>query len=103
MDLSKARIAIVGLGYVGMPLAVEFGKHRPVLSFDINTACIAELQAGRDSTLQVEPQDLAAISQWQLANNPTGPQGCKVFLRTTPMDQATRDLTPYNKPSHGLR
>lgn len=62
MDLSSAQIAVIGLGYVGLPLAVEFGKQRPVLGFDIHTARIAELQAGRDSTLEVESQDLAAAS-----------------------------------------
>ena len=52
-------IAIIGLGYVGLPLAVEFGKQRPVLGFDVNTARIAELQAGKDHTLECSPQELA--------------------------------------------
>ena len=62
MDLSNAQISVIGLGYVGLPLAVEFGKQRPVMGFDINTARVAELQSGRDSTLEVEPQDLAAAA-----------------------------------------
>ncbi|WP_276329906.1 hypothetical protein [Simplicispira suum] len=51
------------VGYVGLPLAVEFGKRRPVLGFDINTTRIAELQSGRDITLEVEAQDQATASQ----------------------------------------
>ncbi len=53
-------LAIIGLGYVGLPLAVEFAKHRPVIGFDINRARIAELQAGHDSTRETSPEDLAA-------------------------------------------
>ena len=53
------RIAVVGLGYVGLPLAVEFGKQYGTVGFDINEARIAELRAGRDSTLEVEPELLA--------------------------------------------
>ena len=57
---ATARIAIIGLGYVGLPLAVEFGKHRPVIGFDIKPERIAELQAGRDSTRETTPEELAA-------------------------------------------
>ncbi len=53
-------LAIIGLGYVGLPLAVEFAKHRPVIGFDINRARIAELQAGHDSTRETSSEDLAA-------------------------------------------
>jgi len=56
-------LAIIGLGYVGLPLAVEFGKHRPVVGFDIHPARIAELQAGHDRTREVSTNDLAAASQ----------------------------------------
>ena len=79
MNLSKARMAIIGLGYVGLPLAAEFGKHRPVLGFDINAARIAELQSGRDSTLEVEPQHLAAASQLQFSSNAADLQACQVL------------------------
>ena len=91
MDLSSARLAIIGLGYVGLPLAVEFGKHRSVLGFDINTARIAELQAGRDSTLEVEPHDLATASQLRFSSQSTDLKDCQVFIVTvpTPVDQAT--------------
>jgi len=102
MNLTEARIAIVGLGYVGLPLAVEFGKHRPVLGFDINTARIAELQSGHDSTLEVEPPQLAEASQLQFSSHAADLNACQVFIVTvpTPVDQANRpDLTPLIKAS----
>jgi len=92
MNLSHAPIAIIGLGYVGLPLAVEFGKHRKVLGFDINAARIAELQGGRDSTLEVEPADLAAATHLQFSGSAADLAGCQVFIVTvpTPVDQANR-------------
>jgi len=102
MDLSNARIAIVGLGYVGLPLAVEFGKHRPVLGFDINTTRIGELQAGRDSTLEVEPAQLPNASLLHFSCDPADLSACQVFIVTvpTPVDRANRpDLTPLVKAS----
>ena len=62
MDINNSKIAIIGLGYVGLPLAVEFGKVRPVLGFDINEARIAELVLGKDSTLEVTPEDAVATA-----------------------------------------
>ena len=53
LNVDQARIAVIGLGYVGLPLAVEFGKHFPTVGFDINKARIAELQAGKDSSLEL--------------------------------------------------
>lgn len=102
MDLHSARIAIVGLGYVGLPLAVEFGKLRPVVGFDINAHRIAELLAGRDSTLEVEPDHLADAKHLQFTSDPAALAGCQVFIVTvpTPVDQANRpDLTPLVKAS----
>jgi UDP-N-acetyl-D-galactosamine dehydrogenase len=102
MDLSKARIAVVGLGYVGLPLAVEFGKQRPVLGFDINTDRIAELKAGRDSTLEVEPEQLGSAGQLVFSSQAADLRTCQVFIVTvpTPVDQANRpDLTPLVKAS----
>jgi UDP-N-acetyl-D-galactosamine dehydrogenase len=58
-QLANPRIAIIGLGYVGLPLAVEFGKKYPVTGFDIKQGRIDELKAGRDSTREVEPAELA--------------------------------------------
>ena len=102
MNLSNARIAIVGLGYVGLPLAVEFGKQRPVLGFDINTARITELQSGRDSTLEVDLPQLNAASHLQFTSNADALKVCQVFIVTvpTPVDQANRpDLTLLIKAS----
>ena len=55
LKLRKCRIGVVGLGYVGLPLAVEFGKHFDTVGFDVKPSRIAELDAGRDSTLEVDP------------------------------------------------
>ncbi|MGP1691426.1 MAG: nucleotide sugar dehydrogenase, partial [Giesbergeria sp.] len=102
MNLSNAQIAIIGLGYVGLPLAVEFGKLRPVLGFDINAARIAELQSGRDSTLEVEPHQLAEASHLRFGSDAEALKACQVFIVTvpTPVDQANRpNLTPLIKAS----
>ena len=102
MLLNSAKIAIIGLGYVGLPLAVEFGKQRPVLGFDINSARIAELQSGQDHTLEVSPAELAEASQLRFSSNPEDLKACQVFIVTvpTPVDKANRpDLTPLVKAS----
>ncbi|MDH3758683.1 MAG: Vi polysaccharide biosynthesis UDP-N-acetylglucosamine C-6 dehydrogenase TviB, partial [Gammaproteobacteria bacterium] len=62
-DIDKLRIGVIGLGYVGLPLAVEFGRRFPTVGFDINDARIAELEAGKDSTLEVTPEELADVNQ----------------------------------------
>lgn len=98
----NAKIAVVGLGYVGLPLAVEFGKHRSVVGFDINAARIVELRAGKDSTLEVAPNDLAAATQLSFSNQTEDIADCGVFIVTvpTPIDKANRpDLTPLIKAS----
>ena len=62
MNLAGLKLAIIGLGYVGLPLAVEFGKKRSVVGFDINQKRIDELKAGHDGTLETEPQELQAAN-----------------------------------------
>jgi UDP-N-acetyl-D-galactosamine dehydrogenase len=102
MNLETAKIAIIGLGYVGLPLAVEFGKKRPVLGFDINAARIAELQSGQDHTLEVSPEELKTASHLTFSSNPEDLTACQVFIVTvpTPVDKANRpDLTPLIKAS----
>ncbi len=99
----NAKIAIIGLGYVGLPLAVEFGKHREVLGFDINQTRVAELQSGKDSTLEVEPENLASAKQLSYSCNIEDLKSCTIFIVTvpTPVDQVNRpDLTPLQKASH---
>lgn len=98
----NAKIAVIGLGYVGLPLAVEFGKHRAVLGFDINQSRILELQAGKDSTLEVEPENLAAASKLSFSCNAEDLKSCSIFIVTvpTPVDHVNRpDLTPLQKAS----
>ena len=96
------KIAIIGLGYVGLPLAVEFGKKYPVTGFDIKQGRIDELKAGRDSTREVEPAELAAAGQLSFTADPEQLRSCNVFIVTvpTPVDNAQRpDLTPLIKAS----
>jgi UDP-N-acetyl-D-galactosamine dehydrogenase len=102
MNLKDKTIAIIGLGYVGLPLAVEFGKHRPVLGFDINAARISELQSGQDHTLECSPAELQAATQLRYSSRPEDLKGCQIFIVTvpTPVDQANRpDMTPLRKAS----
>lgn len=102
MNLNNARIAIVGLGYVGLPLAVEFGKQRKVLGFDINAARIGELRSGQDNTLEVTAEDLKTAFHLTFSSNPMDLESCGIFIVTvpTPVDQANRpDLTPLVKAS----
>ena len=97
-----AKIAIIGLGYVGLPLAVEFGKSRQVLGFDINQVRIAQLQAGKDSTLEVTPSSLKAAQYLSFSCNVEDLKNCHIFIVTvpTPVDKANRpDLTPLVKAS----
>ena len=99
------RIAIVGLGYVGLPLAVEFGKQYATIGFDINSARIAELKQGRDSTLEVEPELLAQATQLRFSDQLDDIAGCNVYIVTvpTPIDTAKRpDLTPLVKASEAI-
>ncbi len=103
--LHSARIAIVGLGYVGLPLAVEFGKKRPVLGFDINQARIAELQSGQDHTLEVSPAELKESSQLSFSADPAALAACNFFIVTvpTPIDEHKQpDLTPLIKASETI-
>ena len=100
--LSETRIAIIGLGYVGLPLAVEFGKKYPVTGFDIRQGRIDELKAGRDSTRETEPAELAEAKQLSFTADPEHLRACNVFIVTvpTPVDSAQRpDLTPLIKAS----
>jgi len=101
-SLERTRIAVIGLGYVGLPLAVEFGKRRPVTGFDIDSHRIAELQAGKDRTLEVAPSELAEASSLRFSSDEADLCDCTVFIVTvpTPIDAHKRpDLTPLIKAS----
>ena len=103
--LEESRIAIIGLGYVGLPLAVEFGKRYDTLGFDINQGRIDELRAGRDSTLEVEGAALAAAGRLRFSATEDDLRACNVNIVTvpTPIDAAKRpDLTPLGKASQML-
>ncbi|MFS2035081.1 Vi polysaccharide biosynthesis UDP-N-acetylglucosamine C-6 dehydrogenase TviB [Polaromonas sp. CT11-55] len=104
-DNSKLKLAIVGLGYVGLPLAVEFGKKRSVVGFDINVRRIAELQSGKDHTLETEPEELRDAKLLTFSSNPEELRKCNVFIVTvpTPIDEHKRpDLTPLIKASETI-
>lgn len=104
-DLSTTRIGIIGLGYVGLPLAVAFGRKFDTLGFDINDARIAELNAGQDSTLEVEPDDLKAADRLSFSSDPSSLADCDVMVATvpTPIDAHKRpDLTPLIKASQTI-
>ncbi|RZL08936.1 MAG: nucleotide sugar dehydrogenase, partial [Rubrivivax sp.] len=104
-DVSHARIAVVGLGYVGLPLAVEFGKQYATTGFDINDARVAELRQGKDSTLEVEPELLAQATRLSFSDQLADIATCNVFIVTvpTPIDAAKRpDLTPLVKASEAI-
>jgi UDP-N-acetyl-D-galactosamine dehydrogenase len=102
-DLS---IAIIGLGYVGLPLAVEFGKKRSVVGFDINQSRIDELQRGHDRTFEVEDELLTEASGLIFTSNPADLATVNVYIVTvpTPIDEYKRPgLTPLIKASETIR
>ena len=99
------RIAVIGLGYVGLPLAVEFGKQYATTGFDINAARIAELRQGRDSTLEVEPALLAEADHVRFTDQLDDIAGCNVYIVTvpTPIDAAKRpDLLPLIRATEAI-
>jgi UDP-N-acetyl-D-glucosamine/UDP-N-acetyl-D-galactosamine dehydrogenase len=89
MDLSEIKLSIIGLGYVGLPLAVEFSKKRSVVGFDINEKRIADLQAGIDYTLEIEPEELKQAQLLTYTTNPEVLKTCNCFIVTvpTPVDE----------------
>lgn len=102
MNLNQANIAIIGLGYVGLPLAVEFGKQRNVLGFDINAKRIAELKAGHDHTLETDSEELRAAIHLRFTTDLNDLRACNCFIVTvpTPIDEhKCPDLTPLIKAS----
>jgi len=96
------KIAIIGLGYVGLPLAVEFSKKSEVIGFDINKPRITELQSGKDSTLEVSEDELKEAIKLSYTANPEDVRHCNIYIVTvpTPIDEHKRpDLTPLQKSS----
>ncbi|MEP7044122.1 MAG: Vi polysaccharide biosynthesis UDP-N-acetylglucosamine C-6 dehydrogenase TviB [Dokdonella sp.] len=98
----QTHVCVIGLGYVGLPLAVGFGRKLPTLGFDINQARITELREHRDHTLEVTPEELKATTQLRFSADAADLGACNVFIVTvpTPIDDAKRpDLTPLESAS----
>ncbi|KYQ72185.1 Vi polysaccharide biosynthesis UDP-N-acetylglucosamine C-6 dehydrogenase TviB [Acinetobacter pragensis] len=105
MQLSELKIAVIGLGYVGLPLAVEFGKKSPVVGFDIHQKRIDELRSGQDHTLEVSPEELKKAEYLQFSADLDTLKSCNFFIVTvpTPIDGVNRpDLTPLRKASETI-
>ncbi|MFM9912018.1 MAG: Vi polysaccharide biosynthesis UDP-N-acetylglucosamine C-6 dehydrogenase TviB [Methylophilaceae bacterium] len=105
VKLTKVKLGVIGLGYVGLPLAVEFGKKYPVVGFDINQSRIAELIAGKDATLEVDRRELQEAISLSYTSDIEQLRECNVFIVTvpTPVDEYNRpDLTALIKASHML-
>lgn len=105
MQVQDIKLAVIGLGYVGLPLAVEFGKKRSVLGFDIHQNRIAELQGGQDHTLEVSTEELAEAPHLQFSANPDDLAKANTYIVTvpTPIDEYKRpDLTPLVKASETI-
>lgn len=98
----EKKIAVIGLGYVGLPLAVEFGKVRSVIGFDINSKRVAELRGGVDNTLECTPEELAEASYLSYSCETEDLKQAHIFIVTvpTPVDNANRpDMTPLVRAS----
>ena len=105
LQLDQIKLAVIGLGYVGLPLAVEFGKQRSVVGFDIHTSRIEALRQGKDSTLEVSDAELAEANQLSYSADLNDLSDCNVFIVTvpTPIDAHRRpDLTPLIKASESI-
>lgn len=105
MKVDEVRIAIIGLGYVGLPLAVEFGKKYSVLGFDINRSRVDELLRGHDSTLEVSDTELASADKLVYSSNKSDLAEANIYIVTvpTPIDESNApDLTPLQKASEML-
>ncbi len=101
----KKKIAIIGLGYVGLPLAVEFGKIRPTIGYDINEYRINELKDGNDCTLEVADEEITKSEFLEFTSNSDDLNECRIFIITvpTPIDSANRpDLKPITKASETI-
>lgn len=105
LTLDNSRICLVGLGYVGLPLAVEFGKKFETTGFDINKERIEELKSGKDSTLEVEPELLAEAKQLSFTCELSEIENCNIYVITvpTPIDEfKTPDLRPLISASKAV-
>lgn len=105
LSIADLKIAVIGLGYVGLPLAVEFGKKVPVVGFDIYQKRIDELKSGQDHTLEVSPEELKQANQLSYSADLEDLKSCNFFIVTvpTPIDEFKQpDLTPLVKASTSI-
>ncbi|MCF6280666.1 MAG: Vi polysaccharide biosynthesis UDP-N-acetylglucosamine C-6 dehydrogenase TviB [Candidatus Polarisedimenticolaceae bacterium] len=105
MELKDAKIGVIGLGYVGLPLAVEFGKKFPTIGLDINKARIQELKEGKDSSLEVDPTELVNVPYLTYTDQPQGIADCNVYVITVPTpinEHKQPDLSPLISASKML-
>ena len=105
MNLEKVKIAVIGQGYVGLPLAIEFGKNHPTVGFDINKARITELKKGVDHTNEATVEQLACAQQLTFSADIHDIKACNVYIVTvpTPIDEfKTPDLNPLRAVSKML-
>jgi len=105
LESREDQIAVVGLGYVGLPLAVEFGRRFPTMGFDVNEARITELEGGSDSTLEVSTEELAAAQQLSFTSEASALADCNFYIVTvpTPISRSKRPvLTPLRRASETL-
>ena len=105
LDLNNTKIAVIGLGYVGLPLAVEFGKKLPTVGFDINEKRINELKEFVDHTLEVTTEELRASEHFKVTNSLADIRDCNVYIVTVPTpvtEYKTPDMTPVKAASRML-
>ncbi len=105
VSAANLKLAIIGLGYVGLPLAIEFGKYRPVIGFDINQARIEELKSAQDHTLEASPEELMAATHLSYTTELDDLRACNCYIVTvpTPIDKHKRpDLTPLIQASETI-
>ena len=102
MHSNADKVAVIGLGYVGLPVALAFGQTRPVVAFDINASRVAALRRGEDATLEASAEEIAAATGIVFTDDPSLLKGCKFYVVTvpTPIDRANRPvLTPLARAS----
>ncbi|UCH85758.1 MAG: hypothetical protein JSW50_03565, partial [Candidatus Latescibacterota bacterium] len=95
--MSTPKIAVIGLGYVGLPLAVEFGKHYDTVGFDVDVQRVEELRNGEDRTLETNAEDIKAAKRLVVTTEIDDLKPCNIYIVTvpTPIDPHKRpDLTP---------
>jgi len=110
VNIENIRIAVIGLGYVGLPLLVEFGKHYPTLGFDLNQERIHSLKQQQDNTLELSSVELASAVKAEYSYTATDLNDCNVFIVTVPtpvdhhkrpllepLQEASRTIAPYLK------